>query len=189
MIEGEEPAEDFFAGGGADGVADTVVLGDVSTSWKSWPRSRSLPAVGIADGEVEFAVEAAEFEQALIPRRLLLGLLAHFGDFRGREVAGVEEVVDVGEAEPEREHQGLTVLVVTFADSCQGGFASARGLRKGERLEAIRRRVAQSRFKRAAVFACPDFVQRGLHDGVEIPAVSGENVERIGENIVVKRKS
>ena len=69
----------------------------------------------------------------------------------------MEEVVDVGEAEPEREHQRLAVLVVALADGREGGV---RGLpetfREGESVEAVRRRVAQVLLQRTAVLARPD---------------------------------
>ena len=37
VVEGQEAAEEFLAGGGGDGVAGAVVLGRVSMEWKAWP--------------------------------------------------------------------------------------------------------------------------------------------------------
>ena len=36
-------------------------------------------------------------------------------------------------------------------------------------------------FECPAIFACPDFVERGLDDSVEIPAVSDEYVLRVAD--------
>ena len=97
----------------------------------------------------------------------------------------MEEVVDVGQAKPELAHKGAAVFVVALADVRQSGIGGLpQPLGEGEGVEAIGWRVAQILFQRAAVFACPNLVQRGLDDGVEVPAVCGENVER-GEKDVV----
>ena len=107
MILGQQALEDFFAGGGADGVADAVVFGEGFDFEEVVAEVEVGPAVGVADGEVEFAVQAAQFEDALVAGfGFRQRLLADLGDFGGGEVAGVEEVVDVGEAEPEARASG-----------------------------------------------------------------------------------
>ena len=219
VVFGEEAFEDFLAGGGADGVADTVVFGEGFDFDEIVAEVEVVPAVGVADGEVEFAVQAAQFEDALvtgfgeIPPRFALppfakwgkfaaliavewvllpplqkggwGGFADLGDLGGGEVAGVKQVVDVGQAEPELAHEGAAVFVVVLAEVGQrrvGGLPETFG--EGEGVEAFRWRVAQPGFQRAAVFARPDFMQGGLDDGVEVVAVGGEDVKGICENVV-----
>src|ERR1700727_558940 len=49
-----------------------------------------LPVVEVADGEIEFDVKAAQFQQSRVPSRgFVVGLLADFGDLLGVEVAGM----------------------------------------------------------------------------------------------------
>ena len=102
------------------------------------------------------------------------------GGKAGFEVGGVEEVVDVRQPEPEAEHEVAAVFVVAFAD---GGEVGVRGLPlasgEGEGVETLRWGVAEVLFQRAAVFARPDFVDGGLDDGVVIPTVGGEDLERL----------
>ena len=66
MVFGEQAFEDFLAGGGADGVADAVVFGEGFDFDEVVAEVEVGPAVGVADGEVEFAVQAAQFEDALV---------------------------------------------------------------------------------------------------------------------------
>ena len=117
MVEGEEALEDLLAGSGADGVADTVVFGKGLDFLEVVTEDEVLPAVGVADGGVESNMQAAEFENAAVTAfGFVSGLLADLDDQGGREVACMEEVVDVGEAEPKRKHEGLAVLMVAFAE-------------------------------------------------------------------------
>ncbi len=130
MVFGEQALEDFLAGGGADGVADAVVFGEGFDFDEVVAEVEIGPAVGVADGEVEFAVQAAQFEDALIAGfSFRQRLLADASDFGGRKVAGVEQVVDVGETEPEALHQGAAVFVVAARRGLQElGWRFARDL-------------------------------------------------------------
>jgi len=102
VVFGEEAFEDFLAGGGADRVANAVVFGETVDLMEVVAEVKVGPAVGIADGDVELAVEAAQFEDALVAGfSFFSGFLADPGDPGGGEVTGVEEVVDVGEAKPD----------------------------------------------------------------------------------------
>ena len=116
-----------------------------------------------------------------------LGALGIEGGEAGFEIRGVEEVVDVGEAEPEAEHEVAAVLVVALAD---GGKVRVGVLPlpggEGEGVETLRWGVAEVLFQRAAVFACPDFVGGGLDDGVVIPAVGGEDFGCLRKNYVCR---
>jgi hypothetical protein len=55
-----------------------------------------LPVVEVADGEIEFDVKAAQFQQSRVAALGFLDrLLADFSDICWGKVAGVEQVVDV----------------------------------------------------------------------------------------------
>src|SRR5439155_20894750 len=54
VIEGEETAQDFLASRGADRVADTVVLGQGFDFVEVVTQVEVVPAVGVADGFIEF---------------------------------------------------------------------------------------------------------------------------------------
>ena len=84
VIERQQAAQDFFAGGGADRVADAVVFGQGFDFVEVVAEVEVLPAVGVADGFVEFAVEAAQFEEALVAAlRLLPGFLLTLATLAG----------------------------------------------------------------------------------------------------------
>src|SRR5439155_4300931 len=94
-----------------------------------------------------------------------------------------EEVVDVSQAKPELAHEDAAVFVVVLADVCQRGVGGLpQPLGEGKGLKAVGWRVAQPGLQRATVFACPDLMQVGLDDSIEVPAVSGEDVKGFSEN-------
>lgn len=66
MILRQQPFEDFLAGGGAEGVADAVVFREGFDLVKVVAEIEIGPAVGVADGAVEFPVEAAQVEDTLV---------------------------------------------------------------------------------------------------------------------------
>src|SRR5262249_45054054 len=77
------------------------------------------------------------------------------------------------------------MFVIAFADLSEPGHRRLPlPFGKGESLKAVRRRVAQSCFQRAAVFASPDFVERGLDDCVGVPAVGCEDKKGVCKHIV-----
>jgi hypothetical protein len=147
VVEFEEAGEEVFAGLGCDGVAGAVVLGEgfdllevVGEVDGGAVGAVLMPGVGGEDGLVELAVEVAEMVDGVAG--LGLGEAAGGGAVFGRdvfgavpiaglgalleelveagvEIGGVEEVVNVGEAEPEAEHEVAAVLVVALADSGQ----------------------------------------------------------------------
>lgn len=160
VVFGEQAFEDFFTGGGADGVADAVVFGEGFDFDEVVAEIEVGPAVGVTDGEVDFAVQAAQFEDALIAGfGFQHRLLADAGDFGGREVAGVEQVVDVSEAEPEALHQGAAVFVVALAEGYKVWVSGLpETLREREIIETLGRRIAQVLFQRTTVFTRPAFV-------------------------------
>jgi len=142
--------EEVFAGLGGDGVAGAVVFGEgfdllevVGEVDGGAVGARLVPSVGGEDGLIEGAVEGAEFEDggvglfggeaagegAVFGGDFVapvggLGALGMEGGEAGFEIRGVEEVVDVGEAEPEAEHEVAAVLVVALADGGEVGFMS-----------------------------------------------------------------
>ena len=59
VVLGEQALEHLAAGSGADGVADAVVLGEGLDFVEAVFQVEVLPAVGIADREVQLDVEAA----------------------------------------------------------------------------------------------------------------------------------
>lgn len=209
MVEFEEAGQEVFAGGGGDGVAGAVVFGEgfdfleiVGERDGGAVGAGLVPAVGGQDGLIEGVVEGAEAEDAvagLFGREGSGGgavLLRHFrspsavraplleqGFETLIEVRGVEEVVDVGEAEPEAEHQFAAVFVVGFADGSEvrvGVLPLPGG--EGEGLEAVGRGIAESGFQCPAIFPRPDFVDRRLDNGVMVPAVGGEDFKCLCES-------
>ena len=99
VVEGEEAAEEFFARGGADGVADAVVFGErLDLVVVVAEGDLAGPAVGGEHGFVQFAVQGAELQDARVAGLGFGGLLAHAGDFVGGEFAVVEKVINVGQA-------------------------------------------------------------------------------------------
>lgn len=52
VVEGEEAAEDFLAGGGADGIPDTVVFRQGFDFVEVVVELEALPTVSVADGFV-----------------------------------------------------------------------------------------------------------------------------------------
>ena len=122
MVFGEQAFENFFAGGGADGVADAVVFGEGFDFDEIVAEVETIQTVSVADGDVEFAVQTAQFEDALETGfGFSNGFLADLGDLGGGEVAAVEQVVDVGETKPELAHEGAAVFVVVLAKVGQNG--------------------------------------------------------------------
>lgn len=159
MVEGKEAGEEGFAGGGGDGVAGAVVFGEGFDFLEIVGQGEVLPAVGGEDGLVEGDMEGAEGldagagffggeasgEGAVLGGDFVepvagLGALGMEGGEAAFEVAGVEEVVDVRQTEPEAEHEVAAVFVVAFADEGEvrvGLLPLPDG--KGEGFEAIRR--------------------------------------------------
>jgi len=213
VVQFEEAGEEFLSGLGGDGVAGAVVFGEgfdllevVGEVDGGTVGALFVPGVGGEDGLVELAVEVAEVVDgvaglglgeaagggAVFGRDVCGGLaIAGLGALleelveAGVEIGGVEEVVNVGEAEPEAEHEVAAVLVVALAhgDEFRVGLLPLPG-GEGEGVEALRRGVAESGFQCPAVFACPDFVDGGLDDGVVIPAVGGEDVSSVCEHYI-----
>jgi hypothetical protein len=178
-------ARNFLAGRGADRKADAIILRERFNVVQIVAEVEVVPAIGVADGAIEFAVQVAQFEQTLVSELCFAWLLADLGNQRGRQVTRVEEVVDVGETEPEQLHEGLTLLMVALTDLRQNGVCRLpKCLREGEGFEAIRWGIAKSGFESAAVFPCPDFMQCGLYNGVKVPPVGGEDVQSVGVNVV-----
>ena len=75
MIKREQTAQDFFAGGRADRVADAVVFGQGFDFVEVVAEVEGLSPVRVADGFVELAVQAAEFADALVAG---FGLICQF---------------------------------------------------------------------------------------------------------------
>jgi hypothetical protein len=119
MVQGEEAFEEFLAGGGGNSVADAVVFGEGLDLNEVVAEVEIGPAVGGEDGFVQFAMELAEFEDALISGFIFGRFAADLGDDGRGEVSVVEEIVDVGQAKPEAEHEGAAMFVVVLANSCQ----------------------------------------------------------------------
>ena len=65
MVEGEEAAEEFLSGGGADGVADAVVFGERLDFVEVVAEGDlARPTVGGEHGFVQLAVQGAELQDA-----------------------------------------------------------------------------------------------------------------------------
>lgn len=62
-VEGGEAGEDFEAGGFGDGVAEVVVRGKIGDGVEGVAQVEINPAVGVADGFVDGALEAAHLFQ------------------------------------------------------------------------------------------------------------------------------
>lgn len=69
MVFGKQALETFIAGGRADGVIDAVVFMESFNVDEIVPKIEVGPAVDIADGEVDFAVQAAQFKKALFRKQ------------------------------------------------------------------------------------------------------------------------
>ena len=65
MVFAEQALEHHAAGGGADGVAEAVVLGKGLDLVEVVLQIEVVPAVSIADGDVERNMQRAQFEQSL----------------------------------------------------------------------------------------------------------------------------
>ena len=94
MVEGEEAFQEFLAGIGGDGVADTVVFGEGFDFVEVMAEVEVGPAIGGEDGFVQFAVEFTEFEDSLISGFGFLRFAADLGDDGRGEVTVMEKVVD-----------------------------------------------------------------------------------------------
>ena len=117
MVLGEQALEHFAARAGADGVADAVVLGEVFNFVEVVRQVEVLPAVSIADGEVECDVQAAKFEKISETAGCSIGVtLRGLPDGRQGQVASVEEVV--GRCQPKTKilHDPLTVIVILLSN-------------------------------------------------------------------------
>lgn len=114
MVEGKEAAQDFFARVGTDRVADAVVFGQVFEFVEVVIKTNVGPAVGGEDGLVHLSMEGVEFEKALISSLSFIRFAADLDDQSGSEIAGVKEIVDVGQAEPEVAHEGATVFMIAL---------------------------------------------------------------------------
>ena len=116
MVEGQQALEDLFAGEGADGVADAVVFCQGFHLVEVMDKVEVGPVVGVADGIVQLTVQVAQFEDALkTDFGLFRGFFTDLGNVLGGEVAAMEEVVDVGEAEPKLAHEAAAMFVVVLA--------------------------------------------------------------------------
>lgn len=72
----------------------------------------------------------------------------------------MEEVVDIGQTEPEMKHKAAAVFMIALAEVREdwiGGLPEA--FREGEGVEAFGGRITKVLFQGAAVFTCPDLVQ------------------------------
>ena len=79
--------------------------------------------------------------------------------------------------------------VVALPDFSEDGVGDSPELRREyEGVEALRRRVAEVLFQRAAVLAGPNLVESGLHHGEEVPAVGGEHVEGVAVDVVCQHR-
>ena len=68
----------------------------------AFDKLRQRPAIGGEDGLIEGAVAGAQFQEALVAGGGDdIWLLAGFGDEGGSEGRVVEEIVEIGEAQPE----------------------------------------------------------------------------------------
>ena len=106
------------------------------------------PPVGVADGAVQGHMQTAQFQDARIAR---LGFgcafFADFGDQGRGEMGTVEEIVDVGETQPERAHEAPPVFVVLLADDGQAGVGRLPQVAgEGEVHKALGWRVTQVLF-------------------------------------------
>ena len=59
MVQGEEAAQNFLAGSGADRKADAIILRERFNVLQIVAEVEVPPAISVADGAIEFAVEAA----------------------------------------------------------------------------------------------------------------------------------
>ena len=69
MVFGEQTLDHFAAGSGANGIADTVVLGEGLDFVEAVLKIEILPAVFIADRDVELDVQAAQLKQGYLELR------------------------------------------------------------------------------------------------------------------------
>ena len=116
-------------------------------------------------------------------------LLRDLDDHLVRQIPGMEEVVNLGQAEPEGLHQRLAARVVTLAQFGKagiGGLPEPRG--EDESDEAVGGGVAEILFQRAAVPAGPNLVKGGLDYGEKVPAVGSEHIEGVSEDIVRRHR-
>ena len=190
MVFGKQAHEHLAAGGGADGVTVAVLFREGLDLVEVVFKVNILPAVGIANRDIECDVQPAQFEEGFQAGSGGAGiLLRNLGDHLGRQVTGVEKVVGFGQAEPEGLHQCLTMRVVAlpkFGDVGVGGLPEPGG--ESEGVEALRGRVAEILFQRTAVLASPDLVKGGLGHGEKVPAVGGKYVEGVSKDIVRRRR-
>ena len=126
-VEGGEAGEDFEAGGFGDGVAEVVVRGEIGDGVEGVAKVEAGPAVGVAHGFVDGALEAA-----------------HFSQFRIAFGGVVEAVVERRQANSAGGHDAPAEGVEGFAQ-----FREARweGGGKGKCFVAIGRRIIQSSFQ------------------------------------------
>lgn len=148
VVEVEEAGEEFFAGGGGDGVAGAVVFGEGFDFVEVVAEGEVGPAVGVADGVVELDVEVAELPDALESVGGFGGIaFGNFGDLLRCETGGVEEVVGVGEADPEVEHELSAVFVIGGAKGGEGRVGGGpESVRESEGAEAVAGGVAEILF-------------------------------------------
>ncbi len=105
--------------------------------WNGWPNVHGIGGRITVESVAECGrnTQAAQFEDVLVTGfGFFNGFFADLGDLGGSKVAGVEQVVDVGEAEPELAHEGAAVFVVALAKVGQnwaGGLPEAFGEREG----------------------------------------------------------
>ena len=139
VVLGEQALEHLAADGRADGVSDAVVLGESLDLVKVMLQIVVRPAVGIANRDVERDVQPTQFEQGLEARGGgMRVLLRDLGDHLRRQVAGVEEIVDLGQAEPEGLHQLLAMRVVALAGPREAGVSGLpEPCGEGEGIETI----------------------------------------------------
>src|SRR5581483_4285997 len=184
MVHFEEAAKDLLSSGWADRVADTVVLGKCLDFMKIVTEV-DVPFVCVTSGEIEFPMQTAQLEQTLVtPLSFLRSLLTDLRNQARCEIARVEQVVDICQAKPERQHQRFPMLVILLANLGQSRvrvLPQPRRERKG--FEAVGWRIAKILFQCTAVLARPGFVECRLDHGEKIPPVGCKYKQRIGKDI------
>ena len=97
----------------------------------------------------------------------------------------MEEVIDLGQAEPKRVHQRLAMRVIALTQLRKAGIGSLPEPNgKGEGVEALGGGVAEALCHRAAVLTGPNLVEGGLDHGEKVPAVGSKYVEGVTEYVV-----
>ena len=161
VVLAEQVLEHLAAGGGADGVADTVVLVKGLDLAEVVIQVKVLPALGIADRDVEGHVQPPQFEQGLESRGGCGDvLLRNPGDPLRREDGGVEEVVDLAQAGRRVRPPCLFSVSIMLAHLKKGPWASSRYPRAVKRLATSRRKRCKSALPNRARCCCAAAARR-----------------------------